>query len=412
MSGATKQADQQTDQQTEWTVDYSSVDFSMIDPMAMEETTSTSDVVDVLSDNSSFMSGFLDAFDEVNEGIQKVSNDGRISGAGAALFIQLVQPSWQVQTAQEGRTFDTAKVLKCVTLPSDAPPPKWCNSDAPNHLGSYGQVGNTGYFFYEGAWYNKDGAVTCTAYNNDTIVYFLLDYHAPREYSAKENQESRLLTEDGSTTLQYYLFKYVEGASAFINFFNPADNLIQGATGKNLNVFDPEKFGTDLTGGERVFQFIQAAAEIMQAKGLKGVEKGTSLAASKLHKAGQIALGISAATSTVGPVAIDILEKEGVISSGAAGTVRVIIQLAGMLDVFVKWRGGEALSLADYLTTLVTLQAAGDEAVKAMLGEKGYQEFWAKGGQWFTELTKNSKNIHDAIELLIDAEKAIAQASK
>ena len=43
---------------------------------------------------------------------------------------------------------------------------------------------------------------------------------------------------------------------------------------------------------------------------------------------------------------------------------------------------------------------------------KGYQEFWAKGGQWFTELTKNSKNIHDAIELLIDAEKAIAQASK
>ena len=400
----------ETKDQTDLTVDFTAVDLSMVDPMTLQESTSTDDIVQTLSDNSAFMAGFVAAFDE-DDGTKTVESgpDDRLTGAGAPLFAPLMDGEWQVATAGEGMTFDTANVVDVVIRSEDAAAPAWFKHDAPNCLGGFGQAGSMSLPFYKGAWTGKDGVVTCSASRDGQIAYFLIDYHAPRPYTAQEQQESKFLAADGSTTLQYYLYKYVQGASAFINFFNPADNLIQGVTGKNLDVFDAENFGSDLSVGERTVQFLQAAAEMVQLKGLGGTSETASVAAKSLHTSGQIAMGISAASSSIGPVAIDIMEKEGYLSKEAASAVRVVVKLGGMADVFMKLRGGEALAMADYLTTLVTLQDAGAEAIKAVIGEEGYKTFWNPNGAWFTELTKNSKNIHDAVELLIDAEKALSK---
>ena len=401
----------QSEDSTDLTIDYSTVDLSMVDPMTLEDSTSTDDVVSTLSSNSEFMAGFVAAFDEDDSPTEHVSPGDRLTGKATALFGAVMSYSdWQVTSAKQGMTFDTANIIDFVLCGDGEEAPAWFKQDAPNCLGLYGDVGgNTNHPFHQGAWTGQDGVVTCSVGHGDYTGYFLIDYHAPRPYTATEQQESQFLAEDGSTTLQYYLYKYVQGASAFINFFNPADNLIQGVTGKNLDVFDAENYGDDLSMSERTLQFLQAAAEMVQLKGFGGTAEGASAAAKALNTSSQIAMGISAASSTIGPVAVDIMEQEGYLSKGAADSVRVVLKLGGMADVFMKLRGGEALALGDYLTTLVTLQDAGAEAGKAMLGEAGYEAFWAEGGAWILELSKNSKNIHDAIELLVDAEKALAK---
>ena len=51
----------QSEDSTDLTIDYSTVDLSMVDPMTLEDSTSTDDVVSTLSSNSEFMAGFVAA---------------------------------------------------------------------------------------------------------------------------------------------------------------------------------------------------------------------------------------------------------------------------------------------------------------------------------------------------------------
>lgn len=391
-----------TEESAEVRVDFSRVDESLIDPMTLSESATVDEAVSALSGDSAFMSSFVAAFDEVDAAPDEVSADGRLTGQQAGLLSLLIDGEWQVKTAKEGMTFDTALVACAEVLSEDAEPPSWYTS-ATVHLGDYGQIGSTTVRFFSDVLVGVDGMAALAGHHDGQVGYFLIDYHAPRPYTDSEQQESKFLADDGSTTMQYYLYKYVEGASAFINFFSPADNIIQGATGRNLDVFDAENYGETLEVSERTLQFIQAAAECVQLKGLGGAKTGATLAQQQLHKAGQVALAIAAASSTVGPVAVDILETEGVISPAMAGVARVVLALGGLADTFVKFRGGEALKLGDYFNSLVTLQGAGEEAIKAVLGEDGYEEFWVKNTGLIGELTKNSKNIHDAVALLVDA---------
>ena len=175
------------------------LDLSMMDPMMQEDTQGGSRQ---RADNS-LTAGLAAAFDEEGGG----GPSGRLSGPGAVLFAQLVGDDWQVKTAKEGMTMDRAHIVKAEEKAEGADPPTFYKPGAANSIGEFGQRGNHATRFTASSWVGYNGVVTCKGFKNDKVVYFVIDYTAPRPYTPKEQQESTFLEKDGSAGMRYFLYK-------------------------------------------------------------------------------------------------------------------------------------------------------------------------------------------------------------
>lgn len=257
------------------------------------------------------------------------------------------------------------RVLKVETR-SDGKAPSW-------YLGE-GEARNIGHLkrgqgYVMGGWHVLGGqnGVYHGAYVDEATgvgTYFIVDYAAPREKSRTEYMQDMLRAEGGGLTPQYGAYRAQQVLYGVVSFFNPADNLIQGATGRNLNVFDDD-FGKKLSGGERTLQFLQAGAEMLGAKGLPD-----------LSKAERVALAVACAFDAGGEAVIGSLVDVKMLDASTAEYARVVVKLGGLAGSFGKWHAGKNLELVDYLGTVSALVAGGDQAVKAMLGEAGYEAWW------------------------------------
>ena len=314
----------------------------------------------------------------------------RVSGTATAILQSTFgEPPWQVKSTREARTLDQMKVCHHEKRTADNPP-TWYDQSGSRTMAHYHRNNAMTW----GGW-----PVGLGAYNGvyhlgwvDEIKgeahYFVIDYRAPTEKSKSENTRDQLLDEGGGMTVQYRAYRSAQFLYGVVNFFNPADNIIQGATGRNLNAFD-EDFGKKLSGSERVMQFVQAAAEAYGAKGI-----------GSLSKPEKIALAIAAVADAGTDVVVASLEDMKLIDGNGATLLRVIGKLAGLSTQFAKWRGGAKIETLDYLGSLAALSGAGEAAIKGLMGQAGYDQFWKPNAGPITYFTSNADKWGGAAELL------------
>ena len=94
-----------------------------------------------------------------------------------------------------------------------------------------------------------------------------------------------------------------------------------------------------------------------------------------------------------------MLVAYGYISETDSAIGKAIFTLMGGAEIFCKLRGGQMLAPQDYLTSVITLLDAGDEALNAVLGEGG-QEWRQKYVKDNSALYKNTTNVLDALNFM------------
>jgi len=322
-----------------------------------------------------------------------VMASARISGPNSSVLTAgLGEPPWQIKSTKEGRTLDTMKIVNYEKRTDGNAPDWYRDHNDPRNIGHK----ESSKAMVWGGWVagldGRAGIQYCGYVDNETGVghYFLVDYIAPTEKTRTERTHDQLRSEGGGMTLQYGLYRGQQFMSGVVNFFNPADNIIQGVTGRNLNVFDDD-FGKELSKTDRALQFVQAAAEAYGAKSigaLSGAEK--------------IALGIACVADAGTEAVVGSLVDMKLIDSQGAALLRVVGKLAGLSNQFVKYRGGQQLELLDYLGSLAALSGAGEQAIKGMMGQKGFDEFWKPNAGTVASFITNADKLGGATAGLLE----------
>ena len=314
---------------------------------------------------------------------------GRVTGQGKeALLAAMGESPWVVNSTQAPRTMDRMKVLKSASSP-DGVPPDWYTQNADRNLG----LRQIGQGYVHGGWAVLDsanGAYVCGYEDSRTgeYLYFMVDYQAPEPKGRNQRMRDQLLSEGGGMTAQYTAYMISRVGSGIVNFFNPADNLIQAATGRNLDTFSDD-FGDELSVSDRILQVVQAAAESVGASELQGM--------TKLQK---LALGLTVAAEAGTPVVIDALVDTGLIDQETAEVVLIANKLVGLMGVFANFRKNGKLETGDYLATVATLASGGEQAIKACLGEDGYEQFWKGNTALIGQYLQNADKIQQAWDLV------------
>lgn len=315
---------------------------------------------------------------------------GRVTGTATdVLQATFGEPPWQVKSTRDPRTTDTMKVLQHEKRTIDNPP-AWYDQNGPRTMCHYQRnnamtwggwpagLGNYNGVYYLG-WVDE---------TKGEAHYFVVDYRAPTEKSKSQNTRDQLLAEGGGMTVQYGAYRSAQFLSGVVNFFNPADNIIQGVTGRNLNAFDDD-FGKKLSGSERTMQFIQAAAEAYGAKGIGA-----------MSRAERVALGVACVADAGTDAVVGSLEDMKLVDESGAALLRVIGKLAGVSGQFAKWRGGQELELLDYLGSLAALSGAGEHAIKGLMGQAGYDQYWKANAGHISIFITNADKVGGAVELV------------
>ena len=298
---------------------------------------------------------------------------GRVTGPGANRILdKLGEPRWAVDDRNADDYFqDRMEVLGCVHYPAESQAkPRAQTVTDDNVIGYWRQCGG----LTEGSW----GPLSDTTPGGVQLVVFTHPDGSVDAFSVKytrarkrENNAQRLMGENGEMTLQWGLYRFMEGATKFINFVSPSDNLIQMATGRNLDAFDEDNFGKELSSSERAGEGVQAVLDLC------AVFSGASKVGQTAKAAWLSGLIVDGSLEAVEAV-INAYEDTNGASQSVAHTLRAVKAIFGLRDAVKKgWTEGlRSLDGEDYLQTVETLAEAGEEMCRAVLGDGYFSEEW------------------------------------
>ena len=335
--------------------------------------------------------------EEESELLSNRGGSSRVTGPGANRILEkLGEPRWVVDDRNSHDYFqDRMEVVGSVHYGAESKAkPKAQIVGDDNVIGSWVQVGGMTTLMWMPLTETTPGGVHLVIFTNldGSVDAFSVKYTQARK---RKNNAQRLMGDDGEMTLQWGLYRYMEAATRAINFISPADNVIQMATGRNLNSFDEENFGKELNSTERASEGIQGILDLC------GVFTGAS-------KVGQAAKAAWLSSLIVGgslealEVVIRAYEDTKGASQSVAHALRSVKTLFDMRDAVKKgWKDGlRSLEGMDYLKTIETLAEAGEEMCRAVLGDHYFTEDWEQSKKQLKQARKDVEAYTEVKKLL------------